>query len=281
MVRRSSIASEAAEPARSLRGRARPAPAVGALLGPAVDRVLHESRGRLKDADEVHDLRVACRRLRAGLWLFGDGVGRKRRRRLDRALSRLSQVLGAVRECDVLMAAEGLDADQRRDIRRQRRRALTRVHERLSQAPGRRLRRRLQHLRARLSQDPAFAQPLRADLIEDALARRRHRLQQRLPTARCGDPDALHRLRIQVKKLRYCMELLQDALPASRRQCANLERLRRAQDRLGDWNDQQSRFERGMRPLVPAAELEDLLDGLARTAMPRPGAASRCPASSR
>lgn len=57
-------------------------------------------------AEDVHDMRVATRRLRAALEIFADCFPRKRHRRALKAVKRLADALGARRDPDV--AAERL-----------------------------------------------------------------------------------------------------------------------------------------------------------------------------
>jgi CHAD domain-containing protein len=56
-----------------------------------------------EDPEEVHDMRVATRRQRAALRVFGDGFERDARRRYRRSLKVLADALGAVRDLDILL----------------------------------------------------------------------------------------------------------------------------------------------------------------------------------
>jgi CHAD domain-containing protein len=53
------------------------------------------------DAEAVHDMRVATRRLRAALEMFEPCLPRKRRRRVRKRLEGLADALGERRDCDV------------------------------------------------------------------------------------------------------------------------------------------------------------------------------------
>src|SRR5437016_8192227 len=55
------------------------------------------------DPEAVHDMRVAVRRLRAALALFGSWYRRKQVKRLRKDLRRLGRRLGAVRDFEVLL----------------------------------------------------------------------------------------------------------------------------------------------------------------------------------
>ena len=70
------------------------------------------------DAEELHDMRVATRRMRAAWRVFDDAFKASRTKRLRRRLENISDKLGAVRDLDVLIDGleayrEGLDPDQK------------------------------------------------------------------------------------------------------------------------------------------------------------------------
>ena len=85
----------------------------------------------LKDAkpEPLHNLRIACKRLRYALELFGDAL--EECRRADRALVRLQQLLGDAHDCDVLLEsarrcnathlAKRVQHDRERSVRRAQR----------------------------------------------------------------------------------------------------------------------------------------------------------------
>jgi CHAD domain-containing protein len=188
---------------------------------------LHAAEARVLrrfDPDAVHDLRVACRRLRAAIKTFG----KKRLRALDERVEHLQDVLGEVR--DLQLRVRWL-ARHRADTRSARKdlagaqahlrkalalwtrrseplllRAATHVHGH-GRLGGTRTRRRL---RARVR------------LLEQELAR-----EDRLA------PTAAHRIRIAAKKLRYETELLRDAFPLD----DVVEMLSDAQSALGMLHD--------------------------------------------
>jgi CHAD domain-containing protein len=196
-------------------------------------------------SDEVHDARVATRRLRAALALFGD---RKRVRRADKVVSALQDALGDVRDVHVQLDAfsaldEQADALERTALRHLR-----------------------QHLDARL---PGRTEALRAAIPEwekegiRALGRLEpleppgklggHRLREsligdleeleaRLLEAQ-RDPSAspMHELRKRVKRFRYSLELLAPAMPAEVEEI--LGALVPLQDPLGTLHDTDVRVE--------------------------------------
>jgi len=151
-------------------------------------------------AEDVHDLRVLTRRLRAAVWmgrLLGGWRGFRRIRRLLRSLGR---ALGERRMIDVIVAdagrlgmpadsitarRPGADAVLLRAVRRTRRRGLVD-----------RVRRAARGMTLRLGEDLPIALAGLAGRLSSAHARR------------YGGAAALHRLRIEAKKARYVLELL-------------------------------------------------------------------------
>jgi CHAD domain-containing protein len=79
----------------------------------------HEAGTRAgTDAEELHDMRVASRRLRAALEAFGVCYRGKQFRRIAKETKALTDALGGVRDSDVLLArmtayAETIPADER------------------------------------------------------------------------------------------------------------------------------------------------------------------------
>ena len=165
----------------------------------------------------VHDLRVATRRLRAALQLFGAP-----RKESDR-VKRLQDALGAVRDAQLHDQFLGGELPARR------RKLSTVLRHFLREA------RQLERLwRGQASLEPRGrlgGQRLRADL------RKRLRAIDRLVAAAAEKMDArhAHRLRIAVKKLRYRAELVQQALPQAID--ALLEAITPLQDTLGELHD--------------------------------------------
>ena len=171
-------------------------------------------RARRGELEAVHDLRVATRRLRAALRVFRDFVApaggvRKRLRRLARRL-------GAVRDRDVLASllaaqlGERLGEDERRRlarlvraVRRKRRRKLARLERALDATAVRALRRRARRLSRTtgLDDDAAAIGLTRAVTRLAAEVAREPAMLEAAPSE-----EALHRLRIAMKRLRYALE---------------------------------------------------------------------------
>ena len=77
------------------------------VLGALWNAMLAESSAAISgnDADAIHDMRVAIRRLRSALRTFRQCYPKKRRRRVAKATKRLARQLGVVRDADVHLEA--------------------------------------------------------------------------------------------------------------------------------------------------------------------------------
>jgi len=201
--------------------------------------------GKELDAEKVHDARVATRRLRTTLVLFGDG---KRVRHADKVVRTLQDALGEVRDLHVQLAAFSTMGDQGAPLERT---AVRHVREALN---------------ARL---PAKTEALHAAIPRwqneglEALAglerlapkgklgghRTRGRLVEELEELEAlvidaqRDPSVtpVHELRKAVKRFRYALENLQPAMPGE------VEEIVRAlvplQETLGTLHDTDVRLE--------------------------------------
>jgi CHAD domain-containing protein len=227
----------------------RPALAVVTRLARRELRAAERAWGRLRpggDAEALHDFRVAIRRLRSTLRAYrlelGDVVRPKDRRRLRR----LAEATSPARDAEVQLArlrelrtALGRDDRARLSglVRRLRRRmrddyaaahtVIEALFPRTARALGRRLRR---------AEPPADALPFRI-VVGRLVALRIGELRpllERVP--RLDDTRALHRTRIEVKRLRYLLEPVRPMLPGSTLLVHRLERL---QDLLGELRDEQ------------------------------------------
>ena len=197
------------------------------------------------DPGAVHAVRVSTRRLREALRLVDHRAGGGRK--LRHALKRLTQTLGPIREIDVSIALVQSIATERPDLSD----ACRRVSDRLTAVGVLR--------RSRASRR------LHGVDIDDLKARLRRHLRNKhgraLPVTGAGTvaarvaaraedagahtdsagalyaPEALHDVRIAVKKLRYALEVARQLrIPGA---ASAATRLRRHQDRLGDLHDLQ------------------------------------------
>jgi CHAD domain-containing protein len=196
--------------------------------------------GGAVDADDVHDMRVASRRLRAALELFDR---KKQLRAAEKAVRALGDALGEVRELHVQLAwLEQSD----KDASDKERPGIAALREQRAA----RLDKRIAKLRAALGTWTADgAAAVEAALAELDLSGRlggrrvRQNLVDRLRTvkrrmravARNLDPATTHALRIGAKKLRYAAELAQPAFPAD--MDALIDRLQPLQETLGSLHD--------------------------------------------
>ena len=234
-------------PVRGLQAASPMPEAARALLGARLADVQRHlgKLGPELGADEVHDARVATRRLRAALSLFGD---RKRVRRTDRVVRALQDALGDVRDVQVQLDSFSAMA---RKASPQERTALRRVRGHLSaRLPG-----RAEELRSaipRWQKDGLQAlgrldqlkpkgklggHRLRGQLVADL-----EKLEARLLDAQ-RDPSAtpMHELRKTVKRFRYAMELLASAMPTEIEEI--LGALTPIQESLGTLHDTDVRLE--------------------------------------
>jgi len=198
------------------------------------------------DAEAIHDLRVASRRLAAALRVWGELAPKRAARAARRLLRRIRRRVGGAREVEVHVALleEHLPADAAPDASLARR-VLDRLRERLirrrraaaRRVSPRRLKRVLRRLEAvgtglgapRIHGGDGLAPALAVErrLADEAAAGLR---------AACEHPDdvALHEARVQVKKWRYTLECLEEVAPAQRQ---SVRPLRRIQGELGDVHD--------------------------------------------
>ena len=217
-----------------------------------LDRAV-EAAPRLQDpgdAEALHDVRVALRRLRSHLRAYAPlvvaAVPRKRRKRIGQ----LASSTNACRDAEVQLAwleARQLDATigdaigiewLRLEIERrfevERERVLDLVPDRL-RALDDKLRRRLEDLRttaraADFDQGLRFSAALERRLtgtaaeLDDALAR----------VHGVADEDEAHRARIRAKRVRYLLEPVESEVPGAPDRIRELEEL---QDLLGDLHD--------------------------------------------
>jgi CHAD domain-containing protein len=176
-------------------------------------------------AGPVHDMRVAARRLRAALGLFG-------LRDLEPPVKELQDALGAVRDLQLQISW----------FARRSRALAARRREVLPSATAA-LRRALDVWRSRTAEQIAVAisqldEPgrLGGPRIRRAIRRRIDTVEKRLRAAlRDPDPPTAHRLRIAAKKLRYFTELAGPALPEGSEEL--LDELVPLQELLGELHD--------------------------------------------
>lgn len=197
----------------------------------------------------VHDARVAARRARTLLRLAGPALGPRRAQSLRLELRWAAGLLGKVRDLDVFL--DGLGRYVRElppevlpprtvleRLAEDRREALQDLREGFS---GRRLARLLERLR-RLVLSPPPKRPRGPGALEAGDAARRLLRRQVRRALRAADslgpappPEALHRLRILFKRVRYALEFFRELLPEEAQEC--IEEATALQEVLGAHQD--------------------------------------------
>jgi CHAD domain-containing protein len=189
--------------------------------------------------EAIHQLRVAARRLRVALPLVARKPEGRRVRRARRLLSDLVRAAGQGRDLDVIAALFARHANGsapatrtlRRRLRDARRRARTRLAEDLLDVEVARLRRQLAAIARRGGVDVSAALArvgAQTAADGDAVVASLTALGSRF------DADALHRVRIGCRRLRYAAEV-REALGAPAGEAPRL--LRDLQERLGAIHD--------------------------------------------
>jgi CHAD domain-containing protein len=194
---------------------------------------------RSRSPEALHQIRVALRRWRTALLVFGDASGLSQDR-TRATLKWLALELNEARDLDVFAAAmephKGEDQGAQSlwtALEGSRADAYARADEALQSDRLRRLLWRTAHA-ARAGEDDS---PPARQVATKALERRWKRIKKRGPRiARLAAEDR-HHLRIQAKKVRYAAELCADLFGHPRRQARMARALRRMQDSLGVLND--------------------------------------------
>lgn len=222
----------------------------------AVRYYLRRSVKKPEKPENVHQLRVWCRRSETALSLYANLIPRRTLKWFLRVVKRLRRTAGAIRDCDVLQATGHgtgkLEADR---VKAQRQ--LVRLFEKLD--CGRRLKKVTSRLTRELRKRPA-----------NSSETFRHRANESLESRAIGfflsdpgsasDPEKLHRFRIAGKELRYTIELLASAFPVELR-TEIYPVLSDLQEKLGRVNDfavASARLTWAMKKSGNAAELTEL-----------------------
>ncbi len=205
------------------------------------------------DAEGIHQMRVALRRLRSILSVVKANLPEAERRRAVTAIKQLNAPLGPARNLDVFvtellppMREQTPDEPDWSDLGAAAQGARAAAHRRVAEAIRSpeytacvlRLLRWFEACEWRRAAPPPAPE---LDVAIGALAaavldRRRQSVRKRSRHFRRLSAPARHRLRIAVKKLRYAVELL-DSLYDPGRSRPYVARLKRAQDALGYAND--------------------------------------------
>jgi triphosphatase len=232
---------------------------VAAVARACIDHIVAnvDSAHHGADPEGVHQLRVGIRRLRAALAIFRDAIPEEERAGLSEDLRWLQRELGPAREWDVLIeetirpAAKRLaapDMDALIALAEEHRvQGYERAREALNEARYTDLLLRLEsYIDAHRGNGNGSAQRVNGEagtlerplpeFAAEVLHARQAKTQKLGRQIRKLDLEALHKLRIRVKKLRYATEFLRDlyANKAAKRYIASLKEL---QDTLGKVHD--------------------------------------------
>jgi CHAD domain-containing protein len=222
----------------------------------------HEPGARLgDDPEEVHDMRVASRRMRAAMALFREALP-VRTQRLREELRWIAGALGEVRDLDVQLERF---REWERDMPDGDRAALAPLVDRLEAARSDARARLLEQLDSRRYErlvagmtDLLRRGPLRrsaasrtpAMVAAPDLLRRRYRAVRKRGDALGPDspPEDFHAARIRAKRLRYAIEFLAPLAPKPSQRL--VKRLVAVQDCLGQHQD----------AMVAMAHIDELID---------------------
>lgn len=203
-----------------------------------------------RGVNRVHKTRVAVRRARSTLRVFGDLVDEQRAAELDRELRWYAECLGEVRDLDVFLARltdylerewartpePVLSLDDRDELVRAVEARRDQSWERLAEVlEGERYGSLLRMLGQWQEEAPWTEAVADADPVGTYLRRARKKADQRLRKAEAAAPEhrveALHRARKAAKRARYAAEVARPALGKQARR--TVKRYRRRQDDLG------------------------------------------------
>jgi inorganic triphosphatase YgiF len=210
------------------------------------------------EAEGVHQMRVALRRLRAILSAFSMLIPKNRRDPLDDEVKWLTKALGAARNYDVFAeetigsakkaAGDGAALDRLRKAAERRRRAAYVAARQAIRSPRYTalLLRLMRWFDGRQWRDDEGGNPADERLTWPVLAIAPLVLDQRRRSARKRSrgfaeqsPEERHKLRIALKKLRYTTELFAGLYDADQTKHF-IHALKRLQDKLGEANDLQT-----------------------------------------
>jgi CHAD domain-containing protein len=215
----------------------------------------HEAGTRLgEDIEELHDMRVATRRMRAAFNLFGAGYQPKAIKPLLQGLKATGRALGPVRDLDVFMEKlqayrESLDSSEQDDFviflnvwAKKRDTARKQMLKYLDSKTYKRFKRDFQKFVTSAGSGekaiPKKMPPVPSQLrhITPGLVYKAYGQVRAYETLLNNAPiETLHQLRISFKGLRYTLEFLQEVLGEGRGEV--LGEVKRMQNHLGDLND--------------------------------------------
>ncbi|CAN3127194.1 CHAD domain-containing protein [Mycobacterium sp. smrl_JER01] len=221
--------------------------ALRSYLTDQIERILDGLVGLREGSDPIHDTRVAIRRVRSTLRVFGAELDQDAAAALERDLKWFAAVLGDVRDAQVqrrrLQAALNelpddvvlgpVSARIKRDLRADEAPARTRVAEAMDSPRYLDLVTELQ----RWSADPPVHGDIHRKRLRHKARKAGDKADRRLAEALdAGDDALLHRARKAAKRARYAAELIQHDGRSSKFK-RNQKHYKRIQSVLGDLQD--------------------------------------------
>ncbi len=222
------------------------------LLAELARMLQHEAGSRTgADIEDVHNMRVAIRRMRSAMRLLKPYLKQKAVREYNTHLRALGQVLGEVRDLDVMIEQlqqyqAGLDGELRislqtvlDELARRRDTVRAELNEYLDTKTYRRFVKSFRDWLMQPAPEPAFEGTVVPYRVQHALPML---VYDRLAAVRAydtvvetADTPTLHALRIEFKRLRYLLSLFQEVLGP---QAADvIGEIKTIQDYLGHLND--------------------------------------------
>ncbi len=203
------------------------------------------------DSEFLHDLRVAVRRTRSALTLFKGVLATDITDRFKEDFHYIGQITGSVRDLDVYLLNEKQYKDS---VPERLQQGLTYFFENLTESRKEEQRKLVSSIRSKryqqiladwsqlLDKESLLPAGEKGDIAIGVLAgkiihKRFRRVLQDGHNIRQDTPDiALHKLRIQCKKLRYCLEFFVP-LYGPKQMKQFIRQLKMLQNNLGDFND--------------------------------------------
>ena len=219
--------------------------ALATYLTKQIDNIFEGDLGLRRASDPIHDTRVAIRRLRSTLRVFGKLLNESANGDVDDELKWYAGLLGEVRDCQVQrrrfqeVLAQlppelvlGPVANRiKTDLQSDQLRARTRVAEAMNSQRYLDLLATLQRWRT----DPPLAGPASLDALNKRARRAERKADRRLAQAiDAGDDALLHRARKAAKRARYAAEL---RVPTDKRVKKTAKHYKKIQTVLGDHQD--------------------------------------------
>jgi CHAD domain-containing protein len=214
--------------------------------------VRHEEGTRSgEDIEELHDMRVATRRMRAAFEVFAGGFKPKAIDPYLKGLRATGRALGRVRDLDVFMEKarqylESLPEEARGGLdplleawRKEREKGRGEMLAHLNSEDYTVFKRRFLVFLTTPGEGASRAVPPTPQLVREVLPvlvyTRLGAVRAFAPVLDSATLDQLHALRIEFKKLRYTLEFFREVLGGEAR--GLIEEIKALQDHLGDLND--------------------------------------------